>query len=82
MCGGNTRLDGSDPLHVSVRSSVCVGVCVYVCVYGCRRCCVCVCVCSTRSTKQKIGWLSDRFLELRHKLHDHAEDYERLQLAR
>ena len=41
-----------------------------------------VCVCSTRSTKQKIGWLSDRFLELRHKLHDHAEDYERLQLAR
>jgi hypothetical protein len=40
-CVGGTRLDGSDPLHVSVRSSVCVDSCAPVRVPVC----VCVCVC-------------------------------------
>ena len=32
-------------------------------------------------TKMKIEWLASRFPDLKHKLHDHAEDYEKMLCA-
>lgn len=37
-----------------------------------------VSMCMIRRAKHKVMWLADRFVELQHTLHDHAEDYERL----